>query len=84
LLPSSLHAPLYLDLQNVAVTANAAVVHVVVGLVRISAILVLDECEAADACCQYVFVFRQDGLSGTHSLLDAERGAGMSQRTSLP
>jgi hypothetical protein len=68
----------HLDLQQV-VAANALVVHLVVRVVGIAPALVLDEGEPvplAPAACSC--------LGRTYSLLDAERGAGMSQRTRRP
>lgn len=69
----------YLDLQKV-VTADALIVHLVVGIVSVTAALVFDEGKAA---CT-LGLCNQKGRIITHSLLDAERGAGMSQRTRRP
>jgi hypothetical protein len=68
----------YLDLQQV-IAANALVVHLVVRVVGIPAALVLDKGKAmqlAPGCL--------DRDRRAYSLLDAERGAGMSQRTRRP
>jgi hypothetical protein len=68
----------HLDLQQV-VAANALVVHLVVRVVSIAPALVLDKGEPAPlapAACGCLVL--------TYSLLDAERGAGMSQRTRRP
>lgn len=70
----------YLDLQQVVAT-NALVVHLMVGVVSVAAALVLNEGEAgrlALACatgCRHYGTYRRD---------EAERGAGMSQRTRRP
>ena len=74
----------YLDLQNV-VAAQALVVHVMIRLIRVTTILILDEGEARNANCQRLLESRGHILTGwTYSLLLAERGAGMSQRTRRP
>lgn len=75
----------YLDLQDV-ITSDPLVMHVVVGIIGISTVLILHKCEPDDGG-----VSKQrpgQGVSGwreyAYSLLEALRGAGMSQRTSLP
>ena len=70
----------YLNLQEV-ITAHALVMHVVIGLVGIATILVLDEGEAGSVLDD---PYRLKREASTYSLLVADRGAGMSQRTSLP
>ncbi len=56
-----------------------------VGIIRITTALIFDECEPADRVSRYVLLMqRNTEISGTHSLLAALRGAGMSQRTRRP
>lgn len=75
----------YLDLQDV-ITTDSLVMHVVVGIIGISTVLVLHKREPDDGGVSKQRPGR--GVSGcrvyAYSLLEAERGAGMSQRTSLP
>jgi len=68
----------HLDLQQV-VAANALVVHLVVRVIGIATALVLNKCEAGGlaAACSL-------RKACTYSLLEAERGAGISQRTRRP
>jgi len=56
-----------------------------VGIIRITTALIFDECESADRVSRYVLLMqRNTEIGGTHSLLAALRGAGMSQRTRRP
>jgi len=55
--------------------------HLIVGIFGITLVLVLDEGEAVKACQSSRLV---SGRVQTYSLLDAVRGAGMSQRTKRP
>lgn len=56
--------------------------HLVVGIIGVAAVFVFDEGEPVG----YALVVMLRRLSGieSHSLLDAERGAGISQRTRRP
>lgn len=69
----------YLNLQHVVPT-DTLVMHLVVGVIGIAAALVLDESETKQ--CQPLA--RDQKLVRTYSLLEAERGAGMSHRTRRP
>lgn len=73
----------YLDLQDV-ITSDPLVMHIVVGIIGISTVLVLHKREPDGGVSKQRpgGMFR-DGVRA-YSLLEAERGAGMSQRTSLP
>lgn len=74
-----------LDLQHI-VASNTLVVHLVVGIVGISSVFVFDEGKAA-TLMSVTFVEKWQSLEAsgyTDSLLDADRGAGMSQRTRRP
>jgi hypothetical protein len=71
----------YLDLQDV-VAAHALVVHVVVCVIRIAAILVLHESKPENDSQMLQRLSSSGGA--TYNLLLADRGAGMSQRTSRP
>lgn len=73
----------YLDLQDV-ITSDPLVMHIVVGIIGISTVLVLHKREPDGGVSKQrpAGMFR-DGVRA-YSLLEAERGAGMSQRTSLP
>jgi hypothetical protein len=74
-----------LDLQHI-VTSDALVVHLVVSIVGISSVFVFDEGKAA-VFVSVTVVEKWQGLEAsgyTDSLLDADRGAGMSQRTRRP
>lgn len=74
----------YLDLQNVVAT-NPLVMHVVVGIISITAVLVLHK-RKPDLVVSNQYPAGCSGIEGmyAYSLLEADRGAGMSQRTSLP
>lgn len=56
--------------------------HLVVRVISISAVFVLDECEAAMHVSQWIIA--KTGQRYAYSRLDVDRGAGMSQRTSRP
>jgi hypothetical protein len=68
----------HLDLQQVIAT-NALVVHLMVCVIGIPTALVLNESEA-----KWLAPVWKPRRVCTYSLLEAERGAGMPQRTSLP
>jgi hypothetical protein len=74
--------PTYLDLQQI-IAANALVVHLVVGVISVPAALVLDKGEA-EWLIEYMAKRSSRSEGVTYSLLEAERGAGMSQRTRRP
>jgi len=71
----------YLYLQKIIAT-DTLVMHLVVGIVSIATALVLDKCEAA--CVVSIHDRPRLGQVCTHSLLEAVRGAGISQRTRRP
>jgi hypothetical protein len=80
-MPIAVRASAYLDLQEI-ITANALVVHLVVSIVSITARLIFDKGEATIVWASAFHARR--GFRSTYRRLEAERGAGMSQRTRRP
>lgn len=70
----------YLNLQKI-ITANALIVHLMVGIISITSILILDKGKPRDRVSG---AQPESSETRTYSLLEAERGAGMSQRTRRP
>lgn len=70
----------YLNLQDI-VTAEALVVHLIISIIRVATILILDKSEAARLVNTEA---PQAGRRSTYSLLELERGAGISHRTRRP
>jgi hypothetical protein len=70
----------YFNLQDlVTIAANAAVMHFMVCVICISTAFILDECEAINSIRR-----ERENAEQAYSLLEALRGAGISQRTSRP
>lgn len=76
------HWSTYLNLQKI-ITADALVVHLVVRIISITARFILNEREARDKLLADAF-HNKASWGKTYRRLEAERGAGISQRTRRP
>jgi hypothetical protein len=70
----------YLNLQYVIAT-DALVVHLMVGIISITTVLVLNKSETTAMSAQ---LHAKSRVEHTYSREDVDRGAGISQRTSRP